>query len=96
MNYQKKERRVLVVKQIGIVRKIDNMGRIVLPIELRNTLGVGEKDPLEFQLDGEGIRIKPHSMCTFCGRNQNLVRFKEKMVCRVCLEGIKSTHRIIT
>ena len=49
----RKERRHM--KATGIVRKVDELGRIVLPIELRRTLGIAERDALEIYVDGNSI-----------------------------------------
>ena len=55
------------MKATGIVRKVDSLGRIVLPIELRRTLGIGELDPLEIFVDGEKIILRKYEpACTFC------------------------------
>ena len=52
----------------GIVRHIDELGRIVIPIEIRKRLGIGEKDPVEISVHGDTILLeKPHSVCVFCG-----------------------------
>ena len=56
------------MKSTGIVRKVDELGRIVLPIEMRRTLGIGEKDSLEIFIDGETVVLKKYSpACIFCG-----------------------------
>lgn len=56
------------MKATGIVRKVDELGRIVLPKELRRTLGIGEKDPMEIYTDGKGIILRKYAPgCAFCG-----------------------------
>lgn len=78
------------MKSTGIVRKIDELGRIVLPIELRRTLDIGEKDALEIYVDQDSVILKKYkSSCVFCGSNENLVDFKGKAVCAECLAAIK-------
>ena len=77
------------MKTTGIVRKVDELGRVVLPIELRRTLEIAEKDPLEIYVEGDSIILRKHSEhCIFCGSNSDLVEFKGKLVCRNCLEEL--------
>ena len=59
------------MKATGIVRKVDELGRIVLPIELRRTLNIEIKDPLEIYVDGESIMLKKYQpACVFCGSSR--------------------------
>ena len=74
-----------MMKATGIVRKVDELGRIVLPIELRRTLGIEEKDPLEIYVDQEKIILKKYEpTCVFCGYANNNQLFHGKNVCREC------------
>lgn len=74
------------MKSTGIVRKVDELGRIVLPIELRRTLDIEERDSLEIYVDGSSIVLKKYQpSCVFCGSAENVVPFKGKMICRDCL-----------
>lgn len=78
-----------MIKSTGIVRKIDELGRIVLPIELRRSMELGEKDAVEIFTDGDGIVLKkyqPH--CIFCGNDKAVVNFKGKNICRNCLREL--------
>lgn len=78
------------MKSTGIVRKIDELGRIVLPIELRRTLDIAEKDALEIYTDQDSIILKKYkSSCVFCGSNEDLGEFKGKCVCAVCMKELK-------
>ena len=73
------------MKSTGIVRKVDELGRIVLPIEMRRTLGIEEKDALEIYVDGDSIILrKDQSVCLFCGSPKDLVSFKGRSVCKAC------------
>ena len=82
---------VAIMKSTGIVRKVDELGRIVLPIELRRTLDIAEKDPLEIYVDEDSIVLKKYEpSCTFCGRGKSVVDFHGKNVCSYCIEEIKS------
>lgn len=73
------------MKATGIVRKIDNLGRITLPIELRRNLGVDCGDPLEIYTESNAIVLKKYEMsCVFCGGSKKLNHFKDKIVCESC------------
>lgn len=76
-----------MMKSTGIVRKVDELGRIVIPIELRRTLSIAEKDALEiFVDDGEKIMLKKYEpACIFCGNADNVTYFKNKIICNICL-----------
>lgn len=78
------------MKATGIVRKLDPLGRIVLPIELRRTLGINEKDAVEIFVDGERIvLLKYEPACIFCGNAENVSYFKGKIVCAACTKDMK-------
>ena len=75
----------------GIVRKLDELGRIVLPMELRKTLGLNVKDSIEITVDKGSIVLRKFSpACIFCGRETKVANFKDKNICSKCLEEIKS------
>lgn len=79
------------MKTIGIVRKVDELGRIVLPVELRRTLDIAEKDPLEIYVDGPNIVLKKYrTSCVFCDSTKDVVTFKGKNVCPRCLRELKN------
>lgn len=81
-----------MVKATGIVRKVDDLGRIVLPMELRRTLGIGEKDPLEIYVDQEKIILKKYEpACVFCGNASDNRLFHGKNVCRECAIAMGET-----
>lgn len=78
------------MKSTGIVRKIDELGRIVLPIELRRTLGIGEKDAVEIYVEQDTIMLKKYkSTCVFCSGAENVVDFKGKNICADCVAQLK-------
>ena len=78
------------MKATGIVRKVDELGRIVLPIELRRTLDINEKDALEIYVDGEQIILKKYEpSCIFCGEVDGVIDFKGKKVCSKCINSLK-------
>ncbi len=74
-----------VIKSTGIVRKVDELGRVVIPIELRRTLGIEEKDALEIYVDRESIILKKYEpACVFCGNAEHVQHYKGKIVCDEC------------
>ncbi len=78
------------MKSTGIVRKVDELGRVVIPIELRRTFGIDVKDSLEIYTDSDRIILKKYEPdCTFCGSADNIEYYKNKMVCGKCLEDLK-------
>lgn len=77
------------MKSTGIVRKVDDLGRVVIPIELRRTLNIDQKDPLEIHVEGDQIILRKHtSMCVFCNSEEQLIEFKGKNICPACSEEI--------
>jgi transcriptional pleiotropic regulator of transition state genes len=79
------------MKSTGIVRKVDELGRVVIPIELRRTLDIEEKDSLEIYVDGEKIILKKYEpACVFCGNANGVVHFRGKNVCKSCLDFLAS------
>ena len=79
------------MKSTGIVRKVDELGRIVLPIELRRTLDIAEKDAIEIYVDGTSIILKKYEpTCIFCKESSDLQVVKGKRICKKCLEELKS------
>ena len=79
------------MKSTGIVRKVDELGRIVLPIELRRTLDIAEKDALEIYVDGSTIVLKKYRpSCIFCDSRRDLMVYKDKNICTKCLKELKN------
>ena len=73
------------MKSTGIVRKIDNLGRITLPIELRRNLDVECGDPLEIYTETNSIVLKKYEPdCVFCGSTEKLTNYRGKNVCEAC------------
>jgi len=78
------------MKSTGIVRKIDELGRIVLPIELRRTLEIGERDSLEIYVEGSSVILKKlRSSCVFCDGTKDLQNYKGKNVCAKCMRELR-------
>lgn len=77
------------MKATGIVRRVDRMGRIVLPVELRAQLGIGQGTPVEIYRDGEVlVLVRLHEACIFCGSSGSLQGHDGKMVCQKCAAEI--------
>ncbi len=78
------------MKSTGIVRKVDELGRIVLPIELRRTLNIAEKDALEIYVDSDMIILKKYEpCCVFCSESKDIMVFKGKNVCHNCAQEMQ-------
>ncbi len=77
------------MKSTGIVRKVDELGRIVIPMELRKHFGIDIKDPLEIYVeDGKIILSKYEPACIFCGSTDNVVLYKNRSICESCRQRI--------
>lgn len=79
------------MKATGIVRSVDELGRVVIPIELRRTLDIAEKDSLEIFVDGGQIILKKYEpSCTFCGQARDVFNYKGKNICHSCIKELKN------
>lgn len=77
------------MKSTGIVRKVDKLGRIVLPIELRRTLGIEEQDRIEIFVDGESIILRKYQpACIFCDNAKDIINYKGKNICPDCIRAM--------
>ena len=85
------------MKSTGIVRRVDELGRVVIPIELRNKFDIQVKDPIEIFVDGSSIVLKKYEPnCIFCGGSKNLINYNDKLVCEKCAEKIgKKMSKVI-
>lgn len=78
-----------MVKSTGIVREVDVLGRVVIPMELRNIMQIEKGDPLEIFIDENKIILKRYLPgCIFCGNMEDLINFKERKICRSCLKEV--------
>lgn len=85
-----------VVKNTGIVRRLDELGRITLPIELRRNLDIGEKDPIEIYVSEDMIILKKFApVDTFTGSTDDLIEFHGKMVSKKSVEELAKIAGII-
>ncbi|HHY70756.1 MAG TPA: AbrB/MazE/SpoVT family DNA-binding domain-containing protein [Thermoanaerobacterales bacterium] len=77
------------MKSTGIVRKVDELGRVVIPIELRRTLDISVKDALEIYVDSDKIILKKYEpACIFCGNADEVINFKGKNLCKTCAKEL--------
>lgn len=77
------------MKSTGIVRKVDELGRVVIPIEIRNKFDIKEKDPIEIYVEGSNIILKKYEPnCVFCGNSKGLAEYKGKLICNKCSKKI--------
>ena len=78
------------MKSTGVVRKIDEMGRVVIPKEIRRTLDIQDGDSLEIYIDQEDIILRKYQpSCVFCGNCENIEFLLGKRICRDCIEKLK-------
>lgn len=82
------------MKATGIVRKIDELGRIVIPKELRRTMGIQEKDPVEIYTDGKGIILRKYAPgCVFCGSVDGVRHIHDVPMCAICANNMQMLYR---
>ncbi len=78
------------MKKTGMTRPVDELGRVVIPKEIRNNLQIEVKDRLEILLDGDAIVLKKYDpSCMFCGASEQVEDVFGKNICRTCLEKLK-------
>ena len=78
------------MKSTGIVRKVDELGRIVLPIELRRTLDIAEKDSMQIYIEGDTIILKKYQpACIFCDNARDIITYRGKNVCFDCIRMLE-------
>ncbi len=79
------------MKATSIVRKVDNLGRIVLPVELRRIMDIEIKDPVEIFVDEDKIILKKYQVaCIFCKNTDDVIDFMDKKVCKDCISKLKA------
>lgn len=77
------------MKSTGIIRKVDELGRIVIPKEIRTKFGICEGDPMEFFVEGSQLSIEKYEPdCIFCGSSKKLVSYNDKLICTKCAERL--------
>lgn len=84
-------RKGFFMKSTGIVRNVDELGRIVIPKEMRKKMGIANGDPVEIFVEGDKIiLVKYNESCCLCGGGDELIEFKDKLVCKNCAEELAS------
>ena len=79
------------MKTSGIIRHIDELGRIVIPKEMRRTLEIAAEDPIEILVEGDNIRLKKYqSACVFCGSTKDIISYRNKNVCSDCAKALST------
>ena len=79
------------MKSTGIVRNIDELGRVVVPKEIRRKLGIANTDPVEIYTEGDKIILTKYiPVCHFCGGSEGLTEFKEKNICSQCIKALRA------
>ena len=79
------------MRATGITRRVDDLGRFVLPAEIRRTLDIALGDALEIFTDGDRIILKKYEpSCTFCESADDVIPFGDKRICRTCLKKLKA------
>ena len=77
------------MKATGIVRNIDELGRIVIPKEMRKKMDIQSNDPVEIYVDDDKIILTKYApSCIFCGGSDDLTVFKDKKICSECIEQL--------
>lgn len=79
------------MKATGIVRRVDELGRVVIPIEIRNQFDISEKDPIEIYVSGSSIVLKKYKpSCIFCDNTENLLSYNDKLICEKCAKDLSN------
>lgn len=78
------------MKSTGIIRNVDELGRIVIPKEIRKKMNIGSADPIEIYVEGDKIILRKYeNACAICGGSAELVEFKGKKICEECIAELK-------
>ena len=78
------------MKSVGIIRNLDELGRIVIPIEIRKSLNIKERDPIEISVNHHSIILrKKENTCVFCDSTRDLKKFNSKYICTNCNKRLK-------
>mgnify|MGYP004677191057 CR=1 FL=1 len=76
----------------GMIRRVDELGRLVIPIEIRNRFDIKEKDPMEIYVQDDLIILKKYEAnCLLCGETKDLVEFNSKVICKKCIQELQKT-----
>ena len=79
------------MKSACFVRKVDRLGRVVLPAELRHELNIAEQDTVEVQISGTSLVIQKYEQaCVFCGSSQDILAYRNRSICQQCLHSLRA------
>ena len=82
------------MKSTGVIRRVDELGRVVIPIEIRTQFGISEKDPIEIYVDGSSIIFKKYEPnCIFCGNSKKLIEYEGRPICKKCADAIMNLNK---
>jgi len=74
----------------GVIRRIDELGRIVIPVEIRKRFGIRDRDPLEISVQGDSVVLtRPIDRCVFCSSLDDLTAFHERSICATCISALR-------
>ncbi len=91
--YISTKEKVVMLRSTGIVRKLDELGRIVLPVELRKRMELSARDSIEIFVEDDKIVLKKYMpCCVFCGNAENVSYFKNKLVCSECRKELTASE----
>ncbi len=83
-----------MLKPTGIVRRMDELGRVVIPMEIRNQFKIVEKDPIEIFVDGSSIILRKYEPnCVFCGSTKDLYEYNDKLICNKYINKIRDLKK---
>lgn len=81
------------MKATGITRKVDELGRIVIPMDIRTKLNINPKDSIDICQEGNSIILKKtDESCILCGNRINLIRYNNNLICKNCIKNINSLN----
>ena len=82
------------MKSTGVIRRVDELGHVVIPIEIRTQFGISEKDPKEIYVDGSSIILKKYEPnCIFCGNSKKLIEYEGRPICKKCADAIMNLNK---
>lgn len=86
-----------MMKATGIIRKVDDLGRIVIPMEIRRNFNIEEGDPLEIYTGDNGVimlkKYVPETACIICGNEEDTRTINDKRVCKACIQTLINNHQ---
>ena len=77
------------MKSTGITRPVDALGRVVIPMEIRETFDIKTKDILDIYVEGDKIILRKHGeSCVFCDSQEDVINFEGKKICKNCISKL--------